>query len=61
MADENEIYQDGHKLLRRLRRLCREVMDLDASDQRCKQEALEAFEASRDQLDAGLQTLNRLV
>jgi len=61
MADENEIYREGSRVLRRLRALCRQLADVDASDQQAKQRALDGFEASRDQLAAALEGLSRLV
>jgi len=61
MADENVIYQDGQKVLRQLRALCRQMLDVDASDQQLKQEVVERLEASRDQLSEGLSVLSRLV
>ena len=61
MSAENEAYQEGQQILRRLRELERFCQEIDASDTACKTRALALIAESRQRLEAALRELAGIV
>lgn len=61
MSAENEAYLEGTRLLKELNALRGEVLNLNASDTACKEQALRLLEQSRDRLKEALAVLSGLV
>jgi len=61
MSAENEAYQHGQQILRRLAAWEQEVMQIDASDTQCKTDVLMMIAETRRQLREALSRLSGLV
>jgi len=61
MSAENQAYQEGQQLLRRLAAWEQEVMQIDASDTQCKTDVLRLIEEARRGLREALARLSGLV
>lgn len=61
MSAENEAYQEGQRLLKELTALRNDVLNIDASDTQCKEQALQHIERSRAELREALAVLAGLV
>ena len=61
MSAENEAYQEGQRLLKELTALRNEVLNINASDTQCKEQALRLIERSRAELREALTVLAGLV
>jgi hypothetical protein len=61
MSAENETYQEGQRLLKELTALRNDVLNINASDTQCKEQALRLIERSRAELREALTVLAGLV
>ena len=61
MSAENEAYQEGQQILRRLAAWEQEVMEINASDTQCKTDVLMLIAEARRQLREALSRLSGLV
>src|SRR5437764_113136 len=61
MSAENEAYQEGQQILRRLAAWEQEVMEINASDTQCKTDVLLMIAETRRQLREALSRLSGLV
>lgn len=61
MSAENEAYQEGQRLLKELTALRNDVVNINASDTQCKEDALQLIEQSRSRLREALSILAGLV
>lgn len=61
MSAENEAFQEGQRLLKELTALRNDVLNINASDTQCKEQALRLIERSRAELREALTVLAGLV
>jgi hypothetical protein len=61
MSAENEAYAEGMRLLKELSALRNDVVNINASDTACKDQALRLIEQSRDRLREAMSVLSGLV
>ena len=61
MSAENEAYAEGTRLLKELGALRNDVIQINASDTQCKENALQLIEESRGKLREALKVLAGLV
>ena len=61
MSAENEAYAEGVRLLKELNALREDVLNINASDTQCKENALQLLEQSRSKLKQALALLAGLV
>lgn len=61
MSAENDAYQEGQQLLRRLAAWERDLQTIDASDTQCKTDVLALAQEAREKLKAALTRLSEWV